>query len=195
VANTSPDPARPVQRERGWSLIARRIRVPLGFAFAVLYLWLARPTWKSLALGAVIAIPGLLIRGFASGHVQKNERLTTTGPYAYTRNPLYLGSLILTLGFSLAARSWWIVVGAVAMFIAIYLPVIFSEEAFLRQRFADFDSYASRVPRLIPRLSAWGNERGAFSWALYLKHREYNAILGAVAVMAALAVKLLWIAK
>jgi protein-S-isoprenylcysteine O-methyltransferase Ste14 len=73
-----------------WAKIARRIRVPLGFAFAVLYFWLARPTWRFIAIGAVVILPGLLIRALASGHVRKNEALATSGPYAYTRNPLYL---------------------------------------------------------------------------------------------------------
>jgi len=195
VASTASGPAIPPRSPSSWSKIARRIRVPLGFAFAVLYLWLARPSWKSIILGALIAVPGLLIRILASGHVQKNEQLTTTGPYAYTRNPLYLGSLILTLGFSVAARSWWIVAGALFLFASIYLPVIRSEEAFLRETFPEFESYASHVPRLVPRLTAFGNAPGTFSWDLYLKHREYNAILGAAAMMAALAAKLLWMAK
>ncbi len=92
-----------------WSRVARRIRVPLGFIFAVVYVWLARPTKASLITGALVLLPGLVLRGFASGHVQKDKQLTTSGPYAYTRNPLYLGSLMLAAGFAIAARSWWIV--------------------------------------------------------------------------------------
>ena len=113
-----------------WSAIARRIRVPLGFVFAILYLWLAKPTAGSMLIGAALVIPGLVIRALASGHLQKNEQLATGGPYAYTRNPLYLGSLILAIGFALAARSWWIVGGIVLLFFVIYLPVIRSEEDF-----------------------------------------------------------------
>ena len=94
-----------------WSAIARRIRVPLGFVFAMLYFWLAKPTVKSILIGAALMIPGLVIRALASGQLQKNEQLATAGPYAYTRNPLYLGSLILAIGFALASRSWWIVAG------------------------------------------------------------------------------------
>src|SRR6202046_3321815 len=136
-----------------WSHIARRIRVPLGFLFAVLYFWLARPTWRSIALGTVLVIPGLLIRALASGHVRKNEALATSGPYAYTRNPLYLGSLLMGLGFAAAARSWWVGIVLVVMFVAIYLPVIRGEEAFLRQKFPEFEEYARRVPRMVPRIS------------------------------------------
>ena len=135
-----------------WSRIARRIRVPLGFVFAVLYFWLARPTWRFIALGAILIVPGLLIRALASGHVRKNEALATSGPYAYTRNPLYLGSLLMGVGFAVAARSWWVGVVLVVMFFAIYLPVIRDEEAFLRQKFPEFEEYARRVPRMFPRI-------------------------------------------
>lgn len=176
-----------------WSTIARRIRVPLGFAFAALYLWLARPTPFSIALGGALAIPGIIVRALASGHVQKNEQLATGGPYAYTRNPLYLGSLIIAAGFAVAARSWWIAAAIAALFGTVYLPVIRAEEEFLRRRFPQFADYARQVPRLWPRARAFGNHADSFSWTLYRKHREYNAIIGSVAIIVALAAKLLWI--
>lgn len=176
-----------------WSRIARRSRVPLGFALAALYLWLANPLLVSLLFGSLFIVPGLLIRALASGHVQKNERLATTGPYAYTRNPLYLGSIIMASGFALAARSLWIVAILVVMFVTIYLPVIRAEEAFLAQHFPEFAEYARRVPRLAPNPTPPGKQRWEFSWDLYKKHREYNASLGALAIMAALVVKLLWL--
>jgi protein-S-isoprenylcysteine O-methyltransferase Ste14 len=177
-----------------WSQIARRIRVPLGFLFAVLYFWLARPSWRSLILGAIVVVPGLLVRALASGHVRKNESLATTGPYAYTRNPLYLGSLLIGIGFAVAARSWWVGVVLVVLFFAIYLPVIRDEEVFLRQTFPEFEQYAGRVPRMLPRLTPHSSDESGgsagFSLDLYLKHREYNALLGAVGMMAALTFKL-----
>ena len=176
-----------------WSKIARRVRVPLGFVFAVLYFWLAQPTWRSLALGAIGVVPGLVIRALASGHVRKNESLATSGPYAYTRNPLYLGSLLMGLGFCVAARSWWVGLALVMMFFAIYIPVIRDEERFLRAKFPEFDEYARRVPRMVPRLTRGataGEASGGFSFELYLKHREYNALLGAIGMMAALIVKM-----
>src|SRR5271168_3591924 len=174
-----------------WSQIARRIRVPLGFLFAVFYFWVARPTWRSMAVGAIVVVPGLLIRALASGHVRKNESLATSGPYAYTRNPLYLGSLLMGLGFAVAARSWWVGVALAVMFLAIYLPVIRDEEAFLRRTFSEFDEYARRVPRMFPRLTpAPGEASSEFSWDLFLKHREYNALLGMLAMMAGLVVKM-----
>jgi protein-S-isoprenylcysteine O-methyltransferase Ste14 len=175
-----------------WSKIARRIRVPLGFFLAVAYFWLARPTWLSIALGSIVVVPGLLVRALASGHVRKNESLATSGPYAYTRNPLYLGSMLIGVGFAVAARSWWVGIALVLMFVAIYLPVIRDEEAFLRLKFPEFDEYARRVPRMLPRLTAGSNESegSRFSLELYFKHREWNALLGAVAMMAALIVKM-----
>src|SRR5579885_3224557 len=115
-----------------WARVATRSRVPLGFVFAAAYLWWARPTWVSLLIGAVIIGVGILVRALASGHIRKNAELATTGPYAYTRNPLYLGSILIALGFVIAARHWWIAVGALVMFVLIYLPVIRSEEAYLR---------------------------------------------------------------
>jgi len=176
-----------------WSKTARRIRVPLGFAFAVLYFWLARPTWRFLALGAVLIVPGLLIRALASGHVRKNEALATSGPYAYTRNPLYLGSLLIGIGFVVASRSWWVGIVLVVMFFAIYMPVIRGEEKFLREKFPEFEEYARRVPKMFPRVvphSRPGDAGSGFSLDLYLKHREWNALLGAMAMTAALIAKM-----
>ncbi|MBV8630918.1 MAG: isoprenylcysteine carboxylmethyltransferase family protein [Silvibacterium sp.] len=176
-----------------WSRIARRIRVPLGFAFAVLYLWLARPTPLFMALSLLLVIPGILLRAYASGYVKKNAELTLTGPYAHTRNPLYLGSMLIAFGFAIASRSVWIALALVVLFAMIYVPVIRSEETFLRSKFPEFDAYAARVPRLLPRLSLALAERsgsGSFSPALYKKHREYNALIGAVAIYAALALRI-----
>ncbi len=147
-----------------------------------------------MALGAIGIVPGLLIRALASGHVRKNESLATSGPYAYTRNPLYLGSLLIGVGFAVAARSWWVGVALVVMFVVIYLPVIRDEEVFLRAKFSEFDEYAQRVPRMWPRLTRGANAGGEssdrFSLDLYLKHREYNALLGTVALIVALVVKM-----
>jgi protein-S-isoprenylcysteine O-methyltransferase Ste14 len=188
-----PLPSEPQPAMANWSRVARRIRVPLSFAFAIAYVWLAHPTRTSLMAGALLLVPGLLLRGLASGHVQKDRQLTTSGPYAYTRNPLYLGSLILAAGFVVAARSWWIPAILLAMFVAIYVPVIAGEERYLRQRFPEYDDYSRHVPRFAMRLTRYGNQRGTFSSGRYWKHREYNAVLGCVALLAVLVVKLvLW---
>lgn len=177
-----------------WSRTARRIRVPAGFAFAIFFLWVARPTVRSLALSLILVGPGAFLRAYASGYVDKNASLTVTGPYAYTRNPLYLGSMIMAFGFAIAARSWWVAALLVVLFAILYIPTILSEEEYLRSAFAGFDAYTERVPRLIPRLRASGHPgetAGSFSAALYLKHREYNSLLGAVALYAALVAELM----
>jgi len=174
-----------------WSRVARRIRIPLGFGFAIVYVWLARPTKASLIVGALVMLPGLLLRGLASGHVQKDKQLTTSGPYAYTRNPLYLGSLTMAAGFAIAARSWWIVGVMILMFAVIYVPVIAGEERYLRQTFPDYDDYARHVPRMFPRLTPYGGQQSAYSSARYWKHREYEAAIGCAAVLAILVVKLI----
>jgi protein-S-isoprenylcysteine O-methyltransferase Ste14 len=174
-----------------WSRVARRIRVPLGFILAVVYFWLAQPTKTSLIIGTLVLVPGLLLRGLASGHVQKEKQLTTSGPYAYTRNPLYLGSLMLAAGFAIAARSWWIVAVMFLMFAAIYIPVIAGEERTLRQKFPGYEDYARHVPRMLPRLTPFGSQHSAYSSALYWQHREYQASIGCVAMLAVLVIKLI----
>lgn len=181
-----------------WSRIATRTRVPLGFLFAAAYFWFARPAWWSIGAGSAFILSGLLVRGVSSGHIRKNAALTTTGPYAYTRNPLYLGSILIAAGFGLASRNVWIAAGAVVMFLLIYLPVIQAEEKYLRSIFPDYDQYASRVPRLLPRLTpsrAPGDESeasGRFSMELYRRHREYQAAMGSAAMLAALIIRMLW---
>jgi len=182
-----------------WSRIARRIRVPMGFVFAGVYIWLARPTFVSMAWSLLMVLPGLWLRGYAAGYVKKNAELTMTGPYAYTRNPLYLGSMLIAFGFAAASKSIVIVLLLAALFAVIYIPVIRSEEAFLRSKFSDFDAYATSVPRLLPRLgrariasSEPETERGTFSYPLYRKHREYNALMGATAIYAVLALRIVF---
>jgi protein-S-isoprenylcysteine O-methyltransferase Ste14 len=172
---------------KNWSRVARRIRVPCGFLFAAFYLWRARPTYASLAWSLLLVVPGVLLRAYASGYVKKNAELTVTGPYSYTRNPLYLGSMLMAFGFAAASRSLGITVLLALLFIIIYAPTIYSEEQFLRSTFADFDSYSKRVPRLLPRFtSARMQGDGSFSGTLYRQHREYNSILGVCAVYAVL---------
>ena len=177
-----------------WRQIARRIRVPLGFLFAGVYFWIARPAPHALAASLLLVLPGLALRAAASGHVKKNEELTTTGPYAWTRNPLYLGSMLIAFGFALAARSLGIALALAALFAIIYIPTILSEEEFLRGRFAAFEEYARRVPRLLPYRwphTAGDAARGSFSWQLYRVHREYNAFLGALFLYFALIARML----
>lgn len=157
----------------------QRIRVPLGFVFAAVFIFFARPTFLSLAIGSAIAVLGLAIRAWASGHIRKVERLAVSGPYAYTRNPLYLGSLLMGIGFTIAGGVWWLGLAFAAMFFGIYWPVMRTEEQDLRQIFgADFDEYRANVPLVIPRLTPWKKSDERFDFQLYLRYREYRAAIG-----------------
>ena len=186
----TPTPALAPDWITRWQRIARRIRVPLGFATAALYLIEAgrrAPVPGAVAWSLALVLPGLWLRGYSAGYIKKNQELTTTGPYAFVRNPLYLGSILIAAGFAVAILSWPVAAALAVMFIAIYVPVIASEERFLRATFPEFNEYCRRVPCLIPRLTpapspaSQGNQpgqRGRFFMPLYLKHREYNALLG-----------------
>ena len=183
------------QAKSQWQRIARRIRVPLGFATAAIFLAFARPTVPAMLWSLVAVLPGLWLRAYAAGYVKKNAELTRTGPYAHTRNPLYLGSMLIAFGFAIAAAKVWLGILLLGLFLAIYWPVILSEEAFLRSVFAGFDAYARAVPRLVPRvtparfpdLAAAG---GRFAPERYRHHHEYNSLIGAAVLYAALGVRL-----
>jgi protein-S-isoprenylcysteine O-methyltransferase Ste14 len=162
--------------------IAARARVPAGFLVAVLFVALARPTWLSLAIGGAIAMVGLALRAWAAGHLAKYERLSTSGPFAHLRNPLYLGTLIVGSGFAVAGAHVGIGVLLVAFFVMLYLPVIEEEENYLRKKFPEYTEYQQRVPRLWPRLSRQGSSRNRFRSDLYLRNQEYQALAGFLAV-------------
>jgi protein-S-isoprenylcysteine O-methyltransferase Ste14 len=160
---------------------------------AALLFLLARPTPSTLLICANVAHPGLGLRAWASGHLRKNESLAIGGPYAYTRNPLYLGSFLIGLGFTIAAGRWILVIVFAAMLLGIYLPVMRVESETLAELFGKrYRRYAEQVPVFLPRLSPYryGNAT-SFDIALYLRYREYRATLGAMAAWALLALK--WI--
>lgn len=168
----------------------QRIRVPLGFVFAAVFLYFARPTPVTLVAGSVVAVIGVLIRAWASGHIRKAERLAVSGPYAYTRNPLYLGSLVMGIGFSTAAGVWWLAVLFSVLFIGIYLPVMRVEAEDMRRVFGtDFDEYEKNVPVILPRLSRWRKSDVKFEFPLYLQYREYRAAIGVALAIGVLAAK------
>jgi protein-S-isoprenylcysteine O-methyltransferase Ste14 len=168
----------------------QRIRVPLGFLFAIVFLIFARPTPATLIIGSLIAFVGVGIRAWASGHIRKARVLAVSGPYARTRNPLYVGSLILGLGFTVATGVWWLALIFCALFLGIYWPVMRVESEDMRRIFgADFDEYERNVPLLIPRITAWRNTGEKFDFQLYLQYREYRAAIGVVIVVSILAAK------
>ena len=169
-----------------------RWRVRTGYLVAALFLWMAAPTPRSIAIGMVVVALGLVVRAVAAGHLHKAEEITTSGPYAWTRNPLYLGSALLTLGFAIGADSVWPAALIVAYYCAFYPAVMLREETELHMRFgARFDEFAASVPRFLPRppgkkLRESRCQRG-FSWWQYKRNREYQAAIGS-----AVGVMLLW---
>jgi protein-S-isoprenylcysteine O-methyltransferase Ste14 len=171
-----------------YSEVAKRLRLPLGFLLGITYLIFARPTALTLAVGGSIALIGVIVRGWASGHISKNERLATSGPYAHTRNPLYFGSFLIAAGFAVAAH-WALLLVVVAFFVLIYAPTIQREKANIAGRFPGaYEAYASNVPAFVPRPTPWKathpEDEGAFSLDLYMKHGEWKAGLTFVLVIA-----------
>lgn len=170
-----------------YSEVAKRLRLPLGFLFGIGYLLVARPTPLTLAVGGLIAFIGMLVRAWASGHISKNERLATTGPYAHTRNPLYFGSFLIAAGFAIAAH-WALLLLVVAFFVLIYAPTMQRERANISGRFPEaYEAYAANVPAFVPRPTPWKathpDDGGGFSLELYMKHGEWKAGLTYVLVM------------
>lgn len=178
-----------------YSEVAKRLRLPLGFLFGILYLVFARPSPLTLTVGGLIALVGVLVRAWASGHISKNERLATSGPYAHTRNPLYFGSFLIAAGFAIAAH-WALLLLVLAFFVLIYAPTMERERANISGRFpAEYETYAANVPAFVPRPTAWrggtagatADASGGFSLDLYMKHGEWKAGLTYLLVMAWLA--------
>jgi hypothetical protein len=165
-----------------------RIRVPIGYAFGLLALYYARPTPASVALGLPFVVAGEAARLWASGHIEKTRALATGGPYAHTRNPLYVGSLLLGLGVGIAAASP-AVVAAVALYFALFYPSVIAEEAaFLRDKFgAEYGAWAAAVPLFLPRPTPGGPRASRFAWQRVRANREWRtalAVPGALLLLA-----------
>ncbi len=171
--------------KKPWTI--QRLRVPLGFVVGGLYLWLAKPNARLLAAGALVALAGVAMRAWAAGHIVKNNRLATTGPYAHTRNPLYVGSFLIGCGFALMAHPL-LLLAVVAFWLLVYGPVMRREREHVRGLYpAEYDEWARHVPMFVPRPLPWraGNrgEASRFDPKLYLYHREWRAGLAYVAVV------------
>jgi protein-S-isoprenylcysteine O-methyltransferase Ste14 len=168
-------------------------RVRFGYVVGVAAFWFARPQVKWLLCGAAIAACGLLLRGYAAGHLRKHKQLAVSGPYAFTRNPLYLGSILLAAGFCVAARSWKSTV-LLAAYLAIFYPaVIRREQSELKALYGDaFVQYAAQVPAFWPRFSPAVASTERFSWPLYRQNREYEAAIGLAVAMAILWGIMMW---
>lgn len=163
-----------------------RARVPLGFLFAIVVLWLASPTGTSLAAGAVIAVLGEALRVWAAGHLNKSREVTVSGPYRWFAHPLYVGSSVMGLGVALASNSFLVFV-AVALYLVLTITAaIKSEEAFLRGKFGEaYDSYRLGSAR---RRSG-GEAQRSFSLQQAIANREYRALAGLVVAVLLLVLK------
>ncbi len=157
----------------------QRLRVACGFLLLLAFVWLSRPSLKSLVTGLPLSVLGLLLRGWAAGHLAKDQQLATTGPYGYIRNPLYAGTLVVALGIVIASRSAWLALVFGAVFFLVYLPSIELEEQHLRNIFSQYAIYAARVRRFLP-VRKWQGVQTSFSWPLYRRNEEYKALIGFV---------------
>lgn len=159
-----------------------RWRVRLGYPLAVVALWFARPAPRTILVGAAIGLFGLGIRAYAAGYLHKQSILTVTGPYAYTRNPLYLGSAVLVLGAGVAMHSWIAAITLLTYFAVVYAVVMKREEQELLQQHKEaFTKFAKNVPLFFPRLTPaklFSGMAGSFSWGQYKKNHEYEAVIG-----------------
>jgi protein-S-isoprenylcysteine O-methyltransferase Ste14 len=168
-----------MQFPKAWADAVARLRVPSGFLIVIVFGWFSHPTRLSMLCGIPLSLVGLSLRGWAAGCLAKNRELATGGPYAHTRNPLYIGTLLVAAGLAEAANSIGLAALFAAVFLLIYLPVIQNEEQHLRKIFPEYAAYAERVPALWPRLTtAESKNANPFRAALYLKNQEYQAGLG-----------------
>ncbi len=159
----------------------QRWRVPLGFVCAALFVLFAKPGPVTLVAGAIVSLVGLALRAWSAGHIRKNDALATSGPYAYTRNPLYLGSFLLGLGFTIASARWPLALLFIALFLGIYFPVMRVEASTLEELFGEsYRRYARDVPLFVPRPTPCRDRSIAnrFDSSLYMRYREYQAALG-----------------
>jgi protein-S-isoprenylcysteine O-methyltransferase Ste14 len=161
------------------------LRVPFGFLLLGTFAWLSQPAVPSLALGLPVCLCGLSLRAWSAGHLAKNQRLATSGPYAYIRNPLYAGTLLVAAGIAIASRSASLDAIFATVFLLVYFPVIEVEEQYLREIFPSYAEYAGHVHRLLP-LRKWDRQRTRFSWALYRRNEEYKGLLGFLLAVALL---------
>ena len=189
-SNKYDGPDRRSWRER-WAKFAARTRVPVCIMLAVAACALSNPTAESLLTGIFIGTAGLAVRAWAAGHLRKNEELAVSGPYAHVRNPLYVGSLLAGVGLGVATA--YLVLSAViaTVFLAWFLPVVREEEDHMRKILPGFIEYEQRVPRFLPTLAPRYASRTSFEWRLFLRNREYTALLGFATLAAILGLKLI----
>ena len=176
-----------------WKKLAQKTRVPFGTVLGFAFLFLMHPSARSLWIGGAVASMGALLRLWAAGHIEKGKVLTQGGPYAWTRNPLYLGSFFMALGIILAGQSYWLLLAFGVFFVSFYYPVMKAEEQELLNGYGDaYLDYASRVPLFFPGFPREGPNSSRFLWSRAFRNREHRTVAGFVLALALLvAMKLL----
>lgn len=177
---------------KAYADFVQRFRVPAGFLLLAAFALFSVPTFHSIAMGMPLCAVGLAIRAWAAGHLAKNESLAQSGPYAYVRNPLYVGSLLVTAGMMVAARNLELSVAFGVAFALVYLPVIQQEEEHLRKILPGYAEYAARVPALIPSGTSHGTNL-AFRWELYVRNKEWKALSAFALGLLLLIAKAYWV--
>ena len=173
--------------------LLQKLRVPLGFVFAAAFLIFAKPSWLSIAFGGGIGLFGLALRAWSAGHIRKGTEITQSGPYRFTRNPLYLGSFVMGLGLMAASGVWWIVLVFAVLFLSIYIPVMSVEAEELSSVFGEeFVEYAKKVPLFLPGFGVAAKSDKKFERVLYMRYREYQACLGYFSILGVLVLKTLY---
>ena len=178
------------------ALTMRQLRLRTVWLIVIPFFWFATPTGRTLAVGGALTGLGLWIRGWSAGTIHKDQELTTTGPYAFTRNPLYLGSFFIGLGVAIAGGHWIWPLVFLLFYAAVYTRTMAGEARHLSELFPErYPEYAAEVPGFLPRVTPWrdGGSEGGFRWVQYRRNREWEAMLGAAAAFAVLVAKAFWI--
>jgi len=173
--------------------IIYRWRVRTGFICLILAIILGRPNLPSFLAGIGICSLGLLIRSWSSGHLRKEKELAISGPYRYTRNPLYLGNFVIGIGVVIATCSWWILGIFIAYFILFYPLAIRKEKERMKELFPrEYDEYKKKAPLFFPSWKPFPLAgKNKFSWKLFRKNKEWRALIGALLFWLTLAFKMI----
>jgi protein-S-isoprenylcysteine O-methyltransferase Ste14 len=173
-----------------WKQFAQKFRVPAGTVLGILFLLLMHPSARSLWIGAAITLPGCLLRLWAAGHIDKGRVLTQGGPYAMTRNPLYLGSFLMALGIILGGQGYWLLPLFGVFFATFYIPVMKAEAEHLLDIYGqEFVEYSKRVPAFFPLIRKAGAGASTFHWSRVIRNREHRNIVGLLVAEAILVLK------
>jgi protein-S-isoprenylcysteine O-methyltransferase Ste14 len=166
-----------------WKKFAQKTRVPFGTVLGIFFLWKMHPSVKSLWIGGVIALVGALLRLWAAGHIEKGKVLTQGGPYAFARNPLYLGSFFMAFGIIMAGQGYWLLLPFAAFFALFYLPVMRAEEQELLNGYGErFLEYSRRVPLFVPGFRKTAPNSSTFLWSRVFRNREHHTVAGLIIV-------------